>query len=103
MPRAGNRCREMEDRGLKIEDGTGLRLFVAISLPEAVKVQVEEAQEEMRRALPAGIVRWTKREQFHLTLKFLGNVDASRVDALEAALREAVSSFAVVRLRAERI
>jgi 2'-5' RNA ligase len=95
----------MEDRGSQIEDGEPplFRLFVAISLPEEVKVEIEKAQEEMRRELPGGIVRWTRSEQFHLTLKFLGNVDVPRVEALTAALRGAVSDFAAFRLRAERI
>lgn len=97
----------MEDRGSKIEDGgTGagvLRLFVAISLPEAVKDKIEKAQRELRDAFPGKLVRWTRREQFHLTLKFLGNVAESRVDELSAALREACLGFAAMRLRGERV
>ena len=97
----------MEDRGLKIEDGAGSakawRLFVAISLPDAVKDEIERAQREMRSALPGNFMRWTKREQFHLTLKFLGNVAASRVAEFTEALREACAQFSALRLRAERI
>lgn len=90
-----------------MEDGGGsaeaLRLFVAISLPDAVKDEIEKAQEEMRGALPGNFMRWTKREQFHLTLKFLGNVAVSRVAELTEALREACAQFPALRLRAERI
>jgi len=39
-----------------------------------VRDEIEKAQEDLRRALPRESVRWTRREQFHLTLKFLGNV-----------------------------
>ena len=51
-----------------------LRLFIALTVPEDVKTEIEKAQAALRRALPEGRVRWTKREQLHLTLKFLGDV-----------------------------
>jgi RNA 2',3'-cyclic 3'-phosphodiesterase len=97
----------MEDRGLKMEDWGGaarsLRLFVAISLPETVKVEIEKAQRQLRDALPGDFVRWTKREQFHLTLNFLGDVAEARVGELIEVLREACRPFSALRLRAERI
>jgi RNA 2',3'-cyclic 3'-phosphodiesterase len=97
----------MEDRGLKSEAGeesaTVLRLFVAISLPDAVKDEIERAQKEMRGAMPGNFIRWTKREQFHLTLKFLGNVAVSRVAELSEVLRGVGGQFSALRLRAERI
>lgn len=90
-----------------MEDGrTGagvLRLFVAISLPDSVKDEIEKAQRQLRDGLRGNFVRWTRREQFHLTMRFLGNVAESRVNELSAALREACLNFAALRLRAERI
>jgi RNA 2',3'-cyclic 3'-phosphodiesterase len=79
------------------------RLFVAVSVPDAVKTEMEKAQSELRRALPEGCARWTRREQFHLTLKFLGGVEAQRIEALAAAIRGACQGFTALRLRAERI
>jgi len=79
------------------------RLFIAISLPENVKDEIEKAQAALRRALPGGSVRWTKREQFHLTLKFLGDLDGARVEELSDSLRRACERFSPLRLRAERI
>jgi len=89
-----------------MEDGLGrtaLRLFIAISLPDEVKGEIEKAQREMRNALPGNFMRWTKREQFHVTLKFLGNVAEARVGELSDVLRGACAAFATMRLRAERI
>jgi RNA 2',3'-cyclic 3'-phosphodiesterase len=79
------------------------RLFIAVSLPEPVKDEIESAQEELRGALSRDGVRWTKRVQFHLTLKFLGDVEPLRVDALTNALRLACQGFGVLSLRAGRI
>ncbi len=79
------------------------RFFIAVLIPEAVKTEIEKAQAELRRALPAGGVRWAGREQFHLTLKFLGNVEAQRAGALAEAVRKACGTFAALELRAERV
>jgi 2'-5' RNA ligase len=97
----------MEDRRLKIGDGEGaacsFRLFVAISPPEKVKDEIEKAQRQLCEAIPGKFVRWTKREQFHLTLNFLGNVAEVRLAELIEALRDACRNFSPLRLRAERI
>ena len=79
------------------------RTFIAFSLPEPVRDEIEKTQEELRRALPRESVRWTRREQFHLTLKFLGNVEVQRLDALMDSVRGACDGFGALRLRAERI
>ena len=79
------------------------RLFIAVTIPEEVKAKIAEAQAELRRLLPERSVRWAKREQFHLTLRFLGDVDAPRVEALTDALRTACQGFSALHLRAAGI
>jgi 2'-5' RNA ligase len=79
------------------------RLFVALAAPEVVKSAIEKAQKEIRRALPDGSVRWTRPDHFHLTLRFLGNVDAHRLDALNEKLQLVCRDFAPMKVRAERI
>jgi 2'-5' RNA ligase len=80
-----------------------LRAFIALPIPEAVKDQIERVQTEMRDLLPRQSVRWTKRDQFHLTLRFLGDVEAGRVRELTDALHNVCSSFRPLQLHAERI
>jgi RNA 2',3'-cyclic 3'-phosphodiesterase len=91
--------------GQELGDGKPdqFRLFIAVQIPDAIKTDIEKTQAELRRALPEGGVRWTRREQFHLTLRFLGNVEAQRVEALANELRQVCRSFAPLKLRAERI
>ena len=84
-------------------DGATFRLFIAVTIPEEIKAKIEEAQAELRRALPAHGVRWTRREQFHLTLRFLGDVDAARVEPLGEAIRAVCRGFGPLHLRAERV
>lgn len=80
-----------------------IRTFIALPIPDAVKAEIERAQDELRRALPKNCARWTKREQFHLTLRFLGNVETVRVPELADAVSAACSGFPALKLRAERI
>jgi 2'-5' RNA ligase len=79
------------------------RLFIAVAIPEEVKSKLAEAQSELRRVMPEHGVRWTPREQFHLTLKFLGDVEPDRVEALGAALGTACRGFGALHLRAEQV
>lgn len=61
-----------------------MRLFVAAELPEAIRAKLAAAQEGLR-ALPLD-VRWVRPEGIHLTLVFLGEVVAARLQAIVAAL-----------------
>ena len=67
---------------------TSERLFLALTLPDAVRqVLVEWAQ-------PIPGVSWTRPEQLHLTLRFLGDVVATKIDSLVSRLTEVqVASF----------
>ena len=79
------------------------RLFIAIALPEDVRRAIEKAQGELRAALPSTSVRWTRPEQFHLTMRFLGSVDAQQLDGLNDAMRRACAGSGDLQLRAARI
>jgi RNA 2',3'-cyclic 3'-phosphodiesterase len=64
------------------------RLFIAVPLPAVVRDQLTALYAPVR-----GIV-WTRLEQLHLTLRFLGDVDLSLGETLETALaRVRVESF----------
>ncbi len=84
-------------------DAEHFRLFVAVAIPEGVKVKMEAAQADLRHVLPERSVRWARREQFHLTLRFLGDVEPARVEALGEAIRAACRGFGPLYLRAERV
>src|SRR5437879_12788022 len=88
-----------------IEPGAAehVRLFIAGMIPEAVKTEIEKAQAEFRLALPQARIGWTKPEHFHLTLKFLGNVEADRIQLLTETVRGACRRFPALQLRAEQI
>lgn len=89
-------------KGLSLESKF-VRLFVAITLPEEVKTLLSGVQQELRAVLPPKFTVWTKPENLHLTLRFLGAVAADRGADLERRLRENLTSFGQVELVCERL
>ena len=68
------------------------RLFIAIELPENLIQRIARVQEQLEKQIPARAVRWVKPESIHLTLKFLGDVETTRIDSLSPALVQATAS-----------
>jgi 2'-5' RNA ligase len=63
-----------------------MRLFFAVLLPEEVRDAVARVQMELRASAGDDGIRWVKPEQFHYTLKFLGETPEERVPpAVQAA------------------
>ncbi|PKM83128.1 MAG: RNA 2',3'-cyclic phosphodiesterase [Firmicutes bacterium HGW-Firmicutes-14] len=65
------------------------RCFVAFDLPGPAKEYLSEIQEKLKQ-WPYK-VKWVEKKNFHLTLKFLGDITANQVTVLESGLREAFS------------
>jgi 2'-5' RNA ligase len=78
-----------------------LRLFLAIPMPETVRNEITGVQRELRRLVSHDAIRWTKPEQFHLTLRFLGDVPAERVAALQEAVNSVCRASPALHLRAQ--
>ena len=80
-----------------------LRLFVAISIPEPVRAEMLRVQRELQPLAPPDSMRWTRPDQLHLTLRFLGEVPVQSVAALKHALAETCAGFRPFRLSAKGI
>src|SRR4051812_27225339 len=76
------------------------RVFAALPVAEHIKDGIERVQTQLRRAVTASTCRWVAREQWHLTIKFLGDVDVGRIEALVASVHAACTGRGVLRLRA---
>lgn len=74
-----------------------LRLFVAVTLPPEARDALAEVIGRLRAANLRG-VRTVAPEGVHITLKFLGNVDATRVSELSEALTGAAHGAMPFRL-----
>ncbi len=73
-----------------------MRLFVAVFPPPEVR---EEASRTARRLLSDGRIRWSRPENVHLTLKFLGDVDEESLDGLRTVLKDACAAHAPFEAR----
>jgi RNA 2',3'-cyclic 3'-phosphodiesterase len=70
----------------------GVRSFVAVLLPEAVRARVD-AMAAPLRALGAP-VSWVRAENLHVTLRFLGALDEAMLASVREALAEAAAATA---------
>lgn len=70
-----------------------VRTFIAVELNESIKAALTDLQEQLKVEAPKGSVRWVKSEGIHLTLQFLGNVPANRIEEIERALAQACAGF----------
>jgi RNA 2',3'-cyclic 3'-phosphodiesterase len=66
------------------------RLFVGIELPEKVRAVVDKAKAQLEPKLKSA--KWVRRENLHLTVKFLGYRPEETVPETKAALTEAVAA-----------
>jgi 2'-5' RNA ligase len=80
-----------------------LRLFIAFAIPQNVQKVIGRAQSQLQRSSPPGAVRWTRPEQFHVTLKFLGDVPAAQVEALKVSVSGVSAGFPPLQLSAHGI
>jgi 2'-5' RNA ligase len=80
-----------------------LRLFIALPVPEGVRGEIERAQGQLKRSAPPGSIRWTRAEQFHLTLKFLGDFPSAQLEAMKKSVTDACAGFAPIQLTAHGI
>jgi 2'-5' RNA ligase len=79
-----------------------IRAFIAIPLPPAWILQLAATQKALQHRLPSEGLRWTKPEQIHLTLKFLGNVSSLQIRDREAVLRPLGQATAAFELRVDK-
>lgn len=63
-----------------------MRTFIAIELEEEIKDHLAEAQVEAQKLCKKG--NYTPKENFHLTLHFLGEVEEDDLDYLQQAIYE---------------
>jgi 2'-5' RNA ligase len=73
-----------------------MRTFIAIDIPPTIKMALSAMQVELRRA--ASDVSWTKPENFHLTLRFLGEVAEKQLPELKRICDETAAAIRPFRL-----
>lgn len=71
-----------------------MRLFVALTFPKKERERIYRAARPLREAdLP---VQWSDPDNFHLTLKVLGDVNEAKIEAVERGLEKVAGSTRVM-------
>ncbi len=68
-----------------------IRAFIAVRIEADMVQKISEAQSQLKRNL--GGIRWVRKENLHLTLKFLGQVEENRITPIMTALEEALRAI----------
>jgi len=66
-----------------------IRLFVALNIPEEIKKKIIEMRRNLINQIPGNQyekLRWEPEEKYHLTLKFIGDIDNSIVGEITNSL-----------------
>ena len=69
------------------------RTFIAIELPRDIRQRIKEHIDQLRAVFPDVRASWTREDNLHLTLKFLGNVPVTSIPALSDAVAEAAHTI----------
>lgn len=73
-----------------------MRIFVAIDIPSDIRQRIGELIEVLQRG--AAPIRWSRADGMHITLKFIGEAPAEKVERIKAAL-EGVNTVFPVSIR----
>ncbi len=82
------------------KQGALVRSFVALPLPESVRVACAGLAVDLAGAPGGDGVRWARSEGYHVTLRFLGNVDAEQLPTLAEAVGRAAAATGPFELSA---
>ena len=63
-----------------------MRAFIAIVLPSGIKGAVSKIQGELKTTLPK--ISWTKPDNLHITLKFLGEISPQQLSNIKQVITE---------------
>ncbi len=63
-----------------------IRAFIAIEIPDPIRAAIAEAQDRLKRARVGVKISWTKVDNLHLTLQFLGYIEEPVVPQISQAL-----------------
>ena len=85
----------------RAEDVERWRVFCAIELPPEVRARAAEHIARLRERAPKVRASWDRAEKLHITLKFLGEIEQARVEALTHAAERASQSVPGIDLSIE--
>ncbi len=78
-----------------------MRVFIGIELDQRTKKYIREVQGKVRKHCEKG--RFTMSDNFHLTLKFLGEIDEAQLSGIIDAMDKAVNDTSPFEIGLDRV
>lgn len=73
-----------------------MRTFIALRVPEEIKQQALQIKKELVQLKPD--VKWVEYENYHITLKFLGEVNSGQLERIQAKLSQVAQACPAFKL-----
>ena len=73
--------------------GVPIRAFFAVALDAGSRAAVARVADALRASPGGDRVRWVRHESYHVTLRFLGEVDADRIESIVACVAEQTAAI----------
>eukprot|EP00128_Syssomonas_multiformis_P018747 Colp12_sorted_trinity150504_noHs@2257 len=95
-----------------VPDGGPLRLFFAVKLTDELQDAISEVAKTSREQLESFVLEhklkrvrasWVHRDNYHLTLKFLGDTNQSDIEGLVSEVATALESFSSFRMHVSKL
>ena len=85
-----------------------IRAFLAVALRDDLRSHVAQVQQDLKQRLSQGLpktarISWVQPGSIHLTIKFLGDITASSIEPLRAAITQVMVAKCSMRIPLERL
>ncbi|MDI6601148.1 MAG: RNA 2',3'-cyclic phosphodiesterase [Thermoanaerobacteraceae bacterium] len=78
-----------------------MRTFVAINFPDSLKNEIQDIQNSLKSYVK--VARWIRMDNFHLTIKFLGEIDERGKEFAIEAIQQACNGLKPFEINFDRI
>jgi RNA 2',3'-cyclic 3'-phosphodiesterase len=75
------------------------RVFLAVQVPDAARIATSEHISALRLDFPDARISWVRTENLHITIKFLGKVEADCIEIIKNIALAAASSIRPFKIR----
>ncbi len=72
------------------------RIFIAFPVKPEIVGGLLRAQDSIKEVYPEALVKWTKKDSFHITLEFLGEIRESDIRKVEKILQLVVGNYPII-------
>lgn len=85
-----------------------IRAFLAVEVKDDLRGHIAQVQQDLKQRLSRKASRevrisWVQPPSIHLTVKFLGDIDAGMVDSLRGAIEQILGEHRAIQIPLERL